>query len=81
MSVSRTRHAFALVSFLAASIAAPLAPALAASATSPNTIDNATVDFGVVHAPATGVYDGEDKYRDANGFPLPGWDYLFFPPS
>ena len=72
MSVSRTRHAFALVSFLAASIAAPLAPALAASA---------TVDFGVVHAPATGVYDGEDKYRDANGFPLPGWDYLFFPPS
>lgn len=78
MSTSRTRHAFTLMGFLAASIAAPLAPALAAS---PNVIDNATADVGMGRAPVTGVYDGYDSFRNANGFPQGGWDYLFFPPS
>lgn len=81
MSTSRARHAFALMSFLAASVAAPLAPALAASVTSPTTVDNATVDPGTGRGPALASYDGYDNYRNASGFPLPGWDYLFFPAS
>lgn len=81
MSTSRTRYAFALMSLLAASVGAPLASALASSAPSPNVIDNANADVGMGHAPVTGSYDSYDKFRDANGFPQPGWDYLFFPPS
>jgi hypothetical protein len=81
MSTFHTRYAFALVGFLAAGIAAPLAPALAAPAPSPNMIDNSTADVGMGQAPVAGVYDGYDGFRNANGFPQPGWDYLFFPPS
>jgi hypothetical protein len=28
----------------------------------------------------SGVYDNCDQYRDAKGFPQPGWRYLVFPP-
>ena len=79
MSTHRSLYAFALATFVAAS--APLAPALAASAMSPNMIDNVTADVGMGRAPVTGVYDDYDQYRDAKGFPMPGWDYLFFPPT
>ncbi len=81
MSKYYARHAFALASFVAVGIGAPLAPAFAASATSPNLIDNATAGVDMGRVPTTGIYDGYDNYRDAKGFPLPGWDYLFFPPS
>ena len=79
MSTHRSLYTFALATFVAAG--APLAPALAASAVSPNMIDNATVDVGTGRAPVTGIYDDYDQYRDAKGFPLPGWDYLFLPPT
>lgn len=79
MSTHLSRYAVALA-FVAASVGAPLMPALAASATSPNMIDNTTTDVGMARASATGVYS-YDQYRDAKGFPLPGWEYLFFPAS
>ena len=73
MTTHLSRYAFALA-LVAASAGAPLVPALAASATSPN----ATTDVGMARASATSVYS-YDQYRDAKGFPLPGWEYLFFP--
>jgi hypothetical protein len=79
MSKYYARHAFTLATFVAAGMGAPLTPALAASATTPNMMDNAVAGRG--GAPTTGVYDGYDTYRDAKGFPLPGWDILLFPPS
>jgi hypothetical protein len=81
MSKYYSLYAFALATFVAAGVGAPLAPALAASATSPNMVDNATAGVGMGRAPVTGIYDGYDQYRDAKGFPLPGWAILFFPPS
>jgi hypothetical protein len=81
MSKYYSRYAFALATFVAAGVGAPLAPALAASATSPNMVDNATAGVGMGRARVTGIYDGYDQYRDVKGFPLPGWDILFFPPS
>jgi hypothetical protein len=75
MSTHRFR-AFALATFVAAGACAPLMPAFAASAAS-----TTMIDAGGGSAPSTGVYDSLDQYRDAKGFPLPGWDILFFPPS
>jgi hypothetical protein len=76
MSTYRFR-AFALATVIVAGLGAPLASASAAPAASSNVVVNA----GGGSAPTTGVYDGNDQYRDAKGFPLPGWDILFFPPS
>jgi hypothetical protein len=77
--MSTYRYAFALAGLLAAS--APLVPAMAASTTSPKMTDYVTADAVTGRAPVTGVYDGYDQYRDERGFPLPGWDYLFFSPT
>jgi hypothetical protein len=30
------------------------------------------------NVPISGVYDQEDRYRTATGFPLPGWSQMFF---
>jgi hypothetical protein len=30
------------------------------------------------NVPISGVYDQADRYRTANGFPLPGWSQMFF---
>lgn len=70
--------AVALVGLVAGAAALPLSVAFADPAMSaPNTINNATID----PAPATGIYDLEDQYRDSKGFPLPGWEHLTRPPS
>jgi hypothetical protein len=54
-----------------------LAPIAAAFAdTSPNTENNA-----MVTKDSTGNYDGFDRFRDASGRPLPGWEYLFYSPG
>ena len=44
-----------------------------AFADTPNASNNATV------ANNTGVYDSFDRFKDASGRPLPGWQYLIFP--
>jgi hypothetical protein len=70
--------AIALAGMLAGAAALPSSASLVQPAMSaPNTINNATID----PAPATGVYDLEDRYRDSQGFPLPGWEHLTRPPS
>ena len=70
--------AVALAGLVAAAAALPVSVALADPAISaPNTINNATID----PAPATGIYDFEDQYRDGLGYPLPGWEHLTRPPS
>ncbi|HEY1505086.1 MAG TPA: hypothetical protein VGF92_12345 [Stellaceae bacterium] len=78
MSKPYATYAFALASFVAASMGVSAAPAFAAS---PNMVDNATAGAGTGSAPVARTYDGYEQYRDAKGFPLPGWDFLFFPPS
>jgi hypothetical protein len=30
------------------------------------------------NVPVSGIYDQADRYRTANGFPLPGWSQMFF---
>ncbi len=30
------------------------------------------------NVPISGIYDQADRYRTANGFPLPGWSQMFF---
>lgn len=70
--------AMALVGLVGAAAALPLSASYADPALSaPNTINNATID----PAPAIGIYDLEDQYRDNRGFPLPGWEHLTRPPS
>ena len=51
----------------------PIAGAVADPA--PDAVNNATVATG----PASN-YDGFDRFRDATGRPLPGWEYLFYSP-
>jgi hypothetical protein len=63
---------------IAAALAAP--PLSAALADAPNTANNATVDSQMDRV-SNGAYDGFDKFRDATGRPLPGWEYLFFSPT
>jgi hypothetical protein len=31
--------------------------------------------------PSTGIYDGADKFRDATGHPLSGWQNVTFSPN
>ncbi len=65
--------AWALAALLGIAIVAPVADAVADPA--PNTQNNATVSNGPVSN-----YDGFDRFRDATGRPLPGWEYLFYSP-
>ena len=70
--------AIAFVGLVAGTTALPLSAAFADPAiAAPNTINNATID----PAPPTGIYDVEDLYRDSNGFPMAGWEFLTRPPS
>lgn len=60
--------------------AAPLTTSFADTpAPSPNAINNATVDPAAVPRGSGGIYDPEDQYKDSNGFPLPGWEFLTRP--
>ena len=68
MSTLSTETALIFASALFAAL--PLAGAFAA--TSPNAPTNATV------AMSHGIYDGADRFRDAIGNVLPGWDHLVF---
>jgi hypothetical protein len=66
-----TRSAKTALIFASALFAAlPLAGAFAA--TNPNAPTNATV------ATSHGIYDGADRFRDAMGNVLPGWDHLVY---
>jgi hypothetical protein len=74
--------AIAFAALVASATAAPLTASLAEPAiSSPNTVNNATVDPATKSSDSTGVYDIEDQYLDLMGFPLPGWQYLTRPPS
>lgn len=79
----RTRIVVMIVAALAAgATATPPGASFADPATSsPNDINNATVDRPLPFDGPSGIYDLEDQYRDSNGFPLPGWQYLTRPPS
>lgn len=66
-----TRSAKTALFFASALFAAlPLAGTFAA--TTPNAPTNATV------ATSHGIYDGADRFRDAMGNVLPGWDHLVY---
>jgi len=68
MTTRSTKTALIFASALFAAL--PLAGAFAA--TSPNAPTNATV------AMSHGIYDGADRFRDAMGNVLPGWDHLVY---
>lgn len=59
---------------LAASIlgSTSLAPITAALADTPRTVTNATV------AHSASAYDNFDRFKDASGRPLAGWQYLIY---
>jgi len=60
-----------LATALFGSAAAPFASAFADTAQNqPNNATVATV--------STGIYDLADRYKDATGRPLPGWQYVIF---
>lgn len=66
---------------LAGMAVTPLTASFADAAISaPNVINNATIDPATV-PPSTGVYDFEDRLKDSNGFPQPGWEFLTRPPG
>ena len=70
----KTRSAKTALLFVSALFAAlPLAGTFAA--TSPNAPTNATV---ATVATSHGIYDGADRFRDAMGNVLPGWDHLVY---
>lgn len=69
MTTRSTKTALIFASALFAAM--PLAGAFAA--TSPNAPTNATVATA-----SHGIYDGSDRFRDAMGNVLPGWDHLVF---
>jgi hypothetical protein len=77
-----SRLAIAFAALVATTSAAPLSVSFAETPIpSPNTINNATVEPVVAPHGSTGIYDTEDQYRDAKGFPQPGWEYLTRPPG
>jgi hypothetical protein len=69
---------------LAAVLMLGLAPYPAsAQALEPNSITNQTIDTTKdsdvplnMRPGGAGIYDRYDAYRDAQGFPLPGWGHL-----
>lgn len=65
MQTRLTKTSLAFAALLTAVSSLPLA----AFAETPN----ATHDTRIA-----GVYDGADKFKDATGRPLPGWQYLIF---
>jgi len=69
MTSRSAKTALIVASALFASL--PLAGAFAA--TSPNAATNATVATA-----ARGIYDGADRFRDAMGNVLPGWDNIVY---
>jgi hypothetical protein len=62
-----------------------LPPAATFADTSPNAVNNATVDdrcdSSTGGAGWTGPYDSFDDFRDATGRSCPGWEYLFYSPN
>jgi hypothetical protein len=81
MNTTLSRLVFAFAAVVAVTAVAPMTASFADSMTSPNAVNNAMIDEGMTHASSTGVYDGGDQYRNAEGFPQPGWQYLSLPPS
>lgn len=72
--------AIAFVAFVAAATAAPLTASLAEPViSSPNAVNNATVDPAMTSGASAGAYNTEDP--ELTGFPLPGWPHVMRPPS
>ena len=74
------KTALALAAFLMLGLAQHPA---SAQALAPNRITNQTIDRSVdrdvplnMRHGGAGIYDRYDAYRDAQGFPLPGWGHL-----
>lgn len=65
MQTRFTKTSLAFAALLSAVSALPIA----AFAETPNATHETTV---------AGVYDGADKFKDATGRPLPGWQYLIY---
>jgi len=63
MKASSIKTALLALTILGGTAAAPLAAALADTAT---------------HAAMTGVYDGSDNFKDMTGHPSAGWQYLSY---
>src|ERR1700743_823622 len=73
-----SRIAFVFGAFAVAVAAAPISSFAAATTSSSNGI---VVQQAMASVPSTGIYDGNDQYRDAKGFARSGWQYLALPPS
>ena len=65
MQTRLTKTSLAFAAVLSAVSALPIA----AFAETPNATHQTTV---------AGVYDNADKFKDATGRPLPGWQYLIY---
>jgi hypothetical protein len=76
-----TMHVSSLALAFAALVtaAAPFGAALADTAT--DQVAAVASNPQVAPRAPAGTYDGLDQYRTAQGFPQPGWQYLFLPPN
>jgi hypothetical protein len=75
MKTRSNKTALIFASALSAASLLPLAAALAGTA--PNAATNATVASDTSH----GIYDGADRFRDAMGYALPGWEVVVYGPN
>jgi hypothetical protein len=73
MKIRTSMIATIFASLVGATAAMPVAVAVADTAPIPC---NSTAAKG-----PTANYDGFDRFRDATGRPLPGWEYLFNSPG
>ena len=72
-----SRTVFLCAALVGMTIAAPITASFADPVTtSPNAINNATIDSAIAPDPLSDIHDNVDKYRDAKGFPQPGWQYF-----
>jgi hypothetical protein len=74
MITRSSRIAFVFAAMTAATVAAPITASFAAMPMS-------SADETMASHRSTGVYDANDQYRTAQGFPQSGWQYLSLPPS
>jgi hypothetical protein len=83
MTTRSDKTAVIFASFLGTIAALPIAATHAD--TSPNAVNNATVDDRcnnpLAGSGSTGTYDNFDSFKDSTGRPCPGWEYLFYSPN
>lgn len=82
MMITRiSRISFVFAAFASASVVAPLTPSFALTSVASSNEPIIQQAMVPVAFSSTGIYDGNDQYRDGRGFPRSGWDYLSLPPS